>query len=163
MTFFYPIGDCPEGSIAAYVFPPLEGYGGYISTQEVIPNNERWSIKKRVTQGRRRRAGSSLVIHENPDDYMTDPSGKSGGRLACAMIVGANGGVNQALGLVGMPRTGAGDGNPLEAQKQSLLVLTLLAATVTAAGRHADKREIGNLVRLGGPERGEVEQAATYT
>ncbi|MGQ0814081.1 MAG: superoxide dismutase family protein [Gemmatimonadota bacterium] len=30
--------------------------------------------------------GSALVIHENPDDYRTDPSGNSGARIACAVI-----------------------------------------------------------------------------
>jgi Cu-Zn family superoxide dismutase len=30
--------------------------------------------------------GSSLVIHANPDDNVTDPSGNSGARLACGTI-----------------------------------------------------------------------------
>lgn len=30
--------------------------------------------------------GSALVIHANPDDYKTDPSGNSGDRIACAVI-----------------------------------------------------------------------------
>jgi len=30
--------------------------------------------------------GASLVIHANPDDYKTDPSGNSGARIACAPI-----------------------------------------------------------------------------
>jgi superoxide dismutase, Cu-Zn family len=30
--------------------------------------------------------GSSLVLHDSPDDYMTDPSGNSGRRIACAVI-----------------------------------------------------------------------------
>jgi Cu-Zn family superoxide dismutase len=30
--------------------------------------------------------GSAIVIHENPDDMMTDPSGNSGGRIACGVI-----------------------------------------------------------------------------
>ncbi|WP_019412569.1 superoxide dismutase family protein [Paenisporosarcina sp. TG20] len=30
--------------------------------------------------------GSSLIIHENADDYITDPSGNSGDRIACAVI-----------------------------------------------------------------------------
>lgn len=30
--------------------------------------------------------GSALVIHANPDDEMTDPSGNSGGRIACGTI-----------------------------------------------------------------------------
>ena len=30
--------------------------------------------------------GAALVIHAAPDDYMTDPSGSSGARIACAVI-----------------------------------------------------------------------------
>jgi len=30
--------------------------------------------------------GSALVIHENADDLMTDPTGESGGRIACAVL-----------------------------------------------------------------------------
>lgn len=30
--------------------------------------------------------GSALVVHSGPDDYMTDPSGNSGDRIACAVI-----------------------------------------------------------------------------
>lgn len=30
--------------------------------------------------------GTSLVIHAQPDDYRTDPSGNSGGRVACAVL-----------------------------------------------------------------------------
>ena len=30
--------------------------------------------------------GTSLVIHADPDDYKTDPSGNSGARIACAVL-----------------------------------------------------------------------------
>lgn len=30
--------------------------------------------------------GTALIVHEDPDDLMTDPSGNSGGRLVCAVI-----------------------------------------------------------------------------
>ena len=30
--------------------------------------------------------GSALLIHENPDDYKTQPIGGSGGRVACAVF-----------------------------------------------------------------------------
>jgi Cu-Zn family superoxide dismutase len=31
--------------------------------------------------------GSSLVVHEGPDDMSTDPDGKSGARVACGVVV----------------------------------------------------------------------------
>jgi Cu-Zn family superoxide dismutase len=34
--------------------------------------------------------GTSLVIHEKADDYMTDPSGNSGARIACGVIQAGN-------------------------------------------------------------------------
>ena len=30
--------------------------------------------------------GSALVLHADPDDYMTDPAGHAGGRIACGVI-----------------------------------------------------------------------------
>ena len=30
--------------------------------------------------------GASIVIHEGPDDYATDPAGDAGGRIACGVI-----------------------------------------------------------------------------
>ena len=33
--------------------------------------------------------GSALVVHAQPDDYKTDPSGNSGDRVACAVIAPA--------------------------------------------------------------------------
>jgi len=34
-------------------------------------------------------AGRALMIHANPDDDMTDPTGNSGGRIACGVITKA--------------------------------------------------------------------------
>ena len=31
--------------------------------------------------------GSALVVHGSPDDFMTDPTGNSGARIACGVIV----------------------------------------------------------------------------
>ena len=49
--------------------------------------NGRGAINFLVTGGPLADAdGTSLVIHAQPDDYRTDPSGNSGGRIACAVI-----------------------------------------------------------------------------
>ncbi len=31
--------------------------------------------------------GAAIVIHEGPDDYMTDPTGNAGARIACGVIL----------------------------------------------------------------------------
>lgn len=36
--------------------------------------------------------GSALIIHAEPDDYRTDPSGESGARIACGVIERADAG-----------------------------------------------------------------------
>lgn len=65
--------------------------------------------------------GSSIVIHANPDDYMTGPSGKSGPRIACGVIVMSN-------VVVGMPSTGQPGSGP-----QSVLPIATLAALAALA------------------------------
>ena len=32
--------------------------------------------------------GASLVVHERPEDYVTDPAGNAGARIACGVIIG---------------------------------------------------------------------------
>ncbi len=49
--------------------------------------------------------GSALVIHANPDDEMTDPSGNSGGRVLCGVIQ-----LQQGATTAPLPTTG---GHPL--------------------------------------------------
>jgi Cu-Zn family superoxide dismutase len=37
-----------------------------------------------------REGGTSVVVHEDPDDYTSEPSGASGDRIACGVIVAAD-------------------------------------------------------------------------
>jgi Cu-Zn family superoxide dismutase len=38
--------------------------------------------------------GSAVVVHAGPDDQRTDPSGSSGGRIVCGVLVPAPGKVS---------------------------------------------------------------------
>ena len=74
--------------------------------------------------------GSALVIHANPDDYMTGGSGKSGGRLLCGVIQAATAGAPTPVpgtGPIGMPSTGAG-------QPDGALPLVLAGLALLAGG-----------------------------
>ena len=42
--------------------------------------------------------GSAIVVHQGPDDLMTDPSGESGPRVACGVIFAGSGATPVAIG-----------------------------------------------------------------
>jgi Cu-Zn family superoxide dismutase len=44
------------------------------------------SLKKDAKNSVFANGGTAFVIHEKPDDMMTDPTGNAGGRIACAVI-----------------------------------------------------------------------------
>ncbi|CAA9305411.1 MAG: Superoxide dismutase [Cu-Zn] precursor [uncultured Chloroflexi bacterium] len=84
-------GDLPELAVAA------NGTASYATTTT------------RVTLGTGAASlfdadGSSLVIHADPDDHVTDPTGNSGARIACGTIV---------AGAAALPATGGGTAAPL--------------------------------------------------
>ncbi|HEY4050922.1 MAG TPA: superoxide dismutase family protein [Acidobacteriaceae bacterium] len=45
------------------------------------------SLKKDAANSVFSNGGTAIVIHEKPDDMMTDPTGNAGGRIACGVIV----------------------------------------------------------------------------
>ncbi len=60
--------------------PPLLGSGGYAYTAFYT---SRLSICDII--------GRSIIIHGMPDDFVTQPSGNSGGKIACGVIKAMNG------------------------------------------------------------------------
>jgi Cu-Zn family superoxide dismutase len=48
--------------------------------------SKRVTLEKDKANSLLKPGGTSLIIHEGPDDYKTDPSGNSGARIACGAI-----------------------------------------------------------------------------
>jgi superoxide dismutase, Cu-Zn family len=66
-------GDLPNITIPA---------SGKLETTIMVAGMRQWDGEGGMLDG----DGASLIIHANPDDYMTDPSGNSGARIACAKL-----------------------------------------------------------------------------
>jgi Cu-Zn family superoxide dismutase len=72
----------PKGPHAGDLQNITVGPDGKLKTQVTLEGMEQWEGEGKLLDG----DGASLVIHANPDDYMTDPSGNSGPRIACAKL-----------------------------------------------------------------------------
>jgi superoxide dismutase, Cu-Zn family len=85
--------------------------------------------------------GSALVIHANPDDQVTDPTGNSGDRIACGALV---------RGAAALPATGGGPAGGAAAPGGMMAALLVIA---------------GLGLRLGGwrPRRGRLAHAVVAT
>jgi len=65
--------------------------------------NIRATIDGSVLAGANALAGKGVIVHANPDDYTTQPTGNSGGRIACG-VIGTAAGQDAAGRAVPMPR-----------------------------------------------------------
>lgn len=70
----YNPGRCPHPAHAGDL-PPLFGNGGYAVS---IFLTDRFTVSEVV--------GRTVVIHEKPDDFFTQPAGGSGMKIACGEI-----------------------------------------------------------------------------
>jgi Cu-Zn family superoxide dismutase len=101
----HAVGKCeaPTFDSAGAHFNPGDAHHGYLSEKGGhagdlpnihVPPDGRLTIEvlaRGVTLAGGERAlldsdGASLVIHEKPDDYATDPAGNAGKRIACGVI-----------------------------------------------------------------------------
>jgi Cu-Zn family superoxide dismutase len=98
-------GDCSSGdgmSAGGHFNPAGQPHGKYDAAMHHVGdlpslradaagsvkfNFESSSI--RVGSGAADIVGKGLIVHRDPDDYVTQPTGNSGPRLACAVITGA--------------------------------------------------------------------------
>ena len=77
-----PHGQHVKGPHHTGDLPSLRADGSGVATF----NFESRSI--RVGSGATDIVGRGLIVHANPDDYVTQPTGNAGARLACAVIAG---------------------------------------------------------------------------
>lgn len=73
-----PLG--PHGGDMPNLVVPASGSATF---DIVVPNATIRSGDRSMLDG----DGASIVVHALPDDYLTDPSGNSGERIACGVIV----------------------------------------------------------------------------
>jgi len=71
----------PQGHHAGDLPNVTVGPNGVLHTSVLLPNGPAGTAGALTDVD-----GAALVIHAGPDDYRTDPSGNSGGRIACAVI-----------------------------------------------------------------------------
>jgi superoxide dismutase, Cu-Zn family len=73
----------PQGPHAGDM-PNLRANAEGVADTSFVTNTVR--LASGVEQGLLQQGGTALVVHAQPDDYRTDPSGNSGDRIACGVI-----------------------------------------------------------------------------
>jgi len=76
--------DNPQGAHAGDLFNLDIGADGTGSLEAMIPGAKLGDGDRALLDA----DGAAFVVHEGPDDLKSDPSGESGGRLACGVFVG---------------------------------------------------------------------------
>ncbi len=56
------------------------------STASYTQRTKLVTLKESAKTSLFKKGGTAVVIHENPDDYITDPAGAGGSRIACGII-----------------------------------------------------------------------------
>ena len=95
-------GDCSSGdgmSAGGHFNPdgvqhgnaqPADGHAGDMPNLKADANgNAKASFeatRMKVADGKSSIVGKGLIVHRDPDDYKTQPTGNAGPRLACAVI-----------------------------------------------------------------------------
>jgi len=87
-----PSGDNPFSAAGTHYNPTNQPHGNHAGDFPVlIPSNghaqmcfytDKFTINEII--------GKTVVIHESPDDYTTQPSGNSGAKIACGKIIRAD-------------------------------------------------------------------------
>jgi len=82
-------GQNPQGSHMGDLENVTVGDDGLLRAQIVVPGTYLRAGGRETEPGDHQivdASGAALVIHAQPDDYRTDPSGNAGARVACAVL-----------------------------------------------------------------------------
>lgn len=85
-------GEQPFESSGAHFNPENDKHPNHVGDMPVIYSNDGYAYMKFYTSRfvPKDIFNTSVIIHEKEDDLMTDPSGKSGSRIACGKIIACN-------------------------------------------------------------------------